>query len=260
MNLIENPPVVSTQPKAMMLHCGGQVVSRKELLEVPTPRATSTWFPMPHRNVLQEIETQLDATGFYIEEETHALSHDGARYFGVLHVSLSGRNPTAQDYGWVVGLRNSHDMTYPAGLVAGTRVFVCDNLAFTGEVRISRKHTKFAERDLRPLTARAVGQLAERFLELDQRIAAYKARVLRDPDVHDLVIRAVDAGALSNRSIPQVLQEWRKPSHPEFSEPTCWSLFNAFTEVLKGNLQELPRRTTALHGLFDTKVGLALRS
>ena len=30
---------------------------------------------------------------------------------------------------------------------------------------------------------------------------------------------------------------------------------NAFTEALKGNLIELPRRTEALHGLLDTHVG-----
>ena len=32
--------------------------------------------------------------------------------------------------------------------------------------------------------------------------------------------------------------------------------FNAFTEALKGNLIELPRRTEALHCLLDNHVGL----
>lgn len=30
----------------------------------------------------------------------------------------------------------------PAALVMGTRVFVCDNLAFNGEVKLSCKHTQ----------------------------------------------------------------------------------------------------------------------
>jgi hypothetical protein len=33
-------------------------------------------------------------------------------------------------------------------------------------------------------------------------------------------------------------------------------LFNSFTEVLKGNLNELPKRTEALHGLLDSWVEL----
>jgi hypothetical protein len=57
--------------------------------------------------------------------------------------------------------------------------------------------------------------------------------------------------------IPDVLSEWREPRHAEFREGrTAWRLFNAFTEILKGNLGELPRRTQALHGLMDAACGL----
>jgi hypothetical protein len=48
----------------------------------------------------------------------------------------------------------------------------------------------------------------------------------------------------------------RGPRHDEFQARTLWTLFNSFTEVLKGNLNELPRRTEALHGLLDSYVGL----
>ena len=34
-------------------------------------------------------------------------------------------------------------------------------------------------------------------------------------------------------------------------------MFNAFTEVLKGNLNALPKRTEALHGLMDGECGIA---
>ena len=148
-------------------------------------------------------------------------------------MTAPGAMKREQDYSWVVGIRNSHDQTYPAGLVAGTRVFVCDNLAFSGEVRISRKHTRFAMRDLRHLTARAVGQLGDRFHQLDQRLDAYKHRSLNDPEVHDIVIRAVDCMAITPSQIPDVLEQWRHPAHTAFSERTAWSLFNAFTEVHK---------------------------
>lgn len=259
MNLIENenPPPAPTPPKGMLLHCGAEVVTREQLLQVPTPRGTSTWYPLSHQSILGEVEIQLQSSGFRIREETHALSHDGARYFGVLNVSLGEGTPEPSDYGWVVGLRNSHDMTYPAGLVAGTRVFVCDNLAFSGEVRISRKHTKHAVRDLRHLTARAVGQLGERFLGLDRRIQAYKDRRMTDTLAHDLTIRAVDCAAITPSQIPEVLKEWRKPTHAEFEARNAWSLFNAFTEAYKAiNPHTALRRGEALYGLFDGKLGL----
>ena len=256
MNIIENPaPVVPASTTGMLLHCGAQVVSRTDLVQTPTPEGSRTWFPLPHRDILHQVEAQLQATGFHVTEECHALSHEGARYFGVLSVQLHGRQEA--DYQWVVGLRNSHDRTYPAGLVAGTRVFVCDNLAFSGEVRISRKHTKFAHRDLRHLTARAVGQLGDRFRSLDQRVEAYKEYQVRDSVAHDVVVRAMDCAAITPSQVPDVLQEWRQPRYEAFESRNAWSLFNAFTEIHKSvNPHTVVRRGEALHGIFDGLVGL----
>ena len=242
--------------RGMLLHCGAEKVDREQLFQVPTPHGTRTWFPLPHRTILGEVETQLLSSGFKITGETHALSRAGARYFGVLSVTLPLRSEG--DYSWVVGIRNSHDQTYPAGLVAGTRVFVCDNLAFSGEVRISRKHTRHAMRDLRHLTARAVGQLGDRFLQLDQRVDAYKGRRINDPKAHDLVIRAVDCHAITPKQVPDVLEQWRHPAHEAFRARSLWSLFNAFTEIYKGQNPNLTlARSEALHGLCDGVVGLA---
>jgi hypothetical protein len=138
-------------------------------------------------------------------------------------------------------------------------VFVCDNLAFSGEVRISRKHTRYAMRDLWHPTARAVGQLGDRFHHLDQRVDAYKGRTVNDPEAHDLVIRAVDCQANTPTQIPDVLDQWRHPAHETFRTRSLWSLFNAFTEVHKtGNPHASLRRGETLHGLFDAAADLAL--
>jgi len=255
MNIIMNDPVVAPKPpRGMLLHCGAELVNRNSLYEVPTPKATRTWYPLSHTSVLNEIELQLRSCGFDITEEAHALSHNGARYFGVLSVTLPNRS--ISDFGWVVGLRNSHDQTYPAGLVAGTRVFVCDNLAFSGQVQISRKHTRFAERDLRHLTARAVGQLGNKLTGLDQRVLHYKETKIRDARAHDIIVRAVDAQAITTAQIPEVLREWRNPEHVDFKPRTAWSLFNAFTEAHKSaSPQTAVRRGEALYGLFDAETG-----
>jgi len=90
----------------------------------------------------------------------------------------------------------------------------------------------------------------------DTRLSTYKLADIDDRTAHDLVIRSCDVGVVPNRTIPEVLREWREPRHMEFEPRNAWSLFNAFTEALKGNLIELPRRTEALHGLLDSHVGL----
>jgi len=237
----------------LILHCGAQAVSREELSVVHTPEPTATWVPVSHLNLVQTVEHALLSTGLSIVNQVHSISQAGARYFGLTQVR--GVNDPV-DYSWVLGIRNSHDKRFPAGIVAGASVFVCDNLSFSGEVKLSRKHTTNLLRDLPQLAAGAVGKLMNVWHHQGDRIERYKSHRLTDKAAHDLVVRSVDVGACPNRLIPSVLQEWRYPSHEEFRSRTAWSLFNAFTEVLKGNLCELPNRTERLHALFDHAVGL----
>jgi len=237
----------------LVLHCGASAVERVEVARVSTPKPTTTWTPIPHVTLIETVEDALRSTGLKIGNQVHSLSQEGARYFGLTEV----RGPhDPGDYSLVLGLRNSHDKTFPVGLVAGASVFVCDNLSFSGEVRLTRKHTVHLQRDLPQLVAGGVGRLMDLWSHQGQRIDAYKNHRMRDKSAHDLVIRAVDVGACTNRMIPTVIKEWREPSYSEFGDRSAWSLFNAFTEVLKGNLPELPKRTEALHGLFDAQVGL----
>lgn len=74
----------------------------------------------------------------------------------------------------------------------------------------------------------------------------------------ELVIKATDCGAITPSQIPDVLKEWRTPTHEDFQPRNAWSLFNAATEVMKGiNPNTVVHRTQALHGLFDGLVGLS---
>lgn len=100
---------------------------------------------VPHHRLLTGVQESLARSGLYVVTEAHGLTKDGNRYFGLLQVA-NGTNPDG--FGLVVGVRNSHDKTFPAGLVMGASVFCCDNLSFSGEVRLARKHTAHIERDL----------------------------------------------------------------------------------------------------------------
>ena len=201
------------------------------------------------------MEKTLAANHLSIGAQAHSLSHEGQRYFGLMEIM--GR-ATDADYCWVLGLRNSHDKTFPCGIAAGASVFVCDNLSFSGEVKLVRKHTRFIGRDLPFLIERGIGQLMQRWHDQDTRINAYRTYELEDKDAHDIIIRATDVGACTNRLVPVVLKEWRESRHEAFQQRNIWSLFNAFTEALKdGDLSVLPKRTEALHALMDSHVGLA---
>jgi hypothetical protein len=239
----------------LMLHAGAATAERGQVLAVGTPDRTRTWTPIPHGTLLESVQGALERHGLAVVNEAHGLTDDGLRYFGLLEV-VNGTEPG--DFGLVVGLRNSHDKRFPAGLVVGASVFVCDNLSFSGEVKLARKHTVHILRDLPQLVERAVGRLADLRGKQAARFLAYKGALLADSQAHDLLVRAIDARVLPVTKLPEALSEWRQPRHPEFRAggKTAWRLFNALTEVLKGNLNELPRRAQALHGLLDLACGL----
>jgi hypothetical protein len=238
----------------LLLHCGASAVSRNALSRVKTPSQTATWTPVPHLDLLQRVEQTLAANEIEIINQVHSLSHEGLRYFGLLEVAQARQN---DEYAYLIGVRNSHDRTFPAGIVAGARVLVCDNLSFSGEVKLARKHTRFILRDLPALAHQAISRIVTSWNHQDHRIEMYHNTKITDKTAHDLVIRASDVGVCSNRQIPRIIGEWRDPSHEAFKPRTLWSYFNAYTEVFKeGNLAELPKRTQALHGLLDNHAGL----
>ena len=239
---------------SLCLHTGAKIIEMEQLRDVATPEATPTWTPVAHDALVDSVKGALVSSGASIVKEEHALYRDGARYFGLLHLSENNDGGNT-----VIGIRNSHDNTFPAGVSLGNHVFVCDNLSFSGDVTVARKHTRFIGRDLDRLIYFAVGKLADLRQKQLVRFAAYKGRELSDVEAHDLIVRALLAHIISGEAVTKVVGEWRKPAHDEFAPRNVWSLFNDFTEVLKGIApQAAVRRTMTLHGLLDAHCQLAI--
>jgi hypothetical protein len=203
---------------------------------------------------MDSVEDQLRKRGYRVHNSTCLLSHGGARFFGT--VSISNRENLG--YRRMVGLKNSHDKSLAAGLVAGAKVVVCSNGSFFGdEIALSRKHTSRLFEDLDERIEAGFSRIFEEWERNDLRVMSYREHELDDKEAHDLVIRSVDAEAIPPSAIPRVLQEYRTPWHEEFVPRTAWSLFNGFTEILKSKPHLLADRTRTLHGVFDEALGIA---
>jgi len=130
----------------LMTAAGALKVDRSEIDRARLPQATRTYQPIGHGKYVDGVVAALGRSGLEVVSEVHALGREGARYFGMFELRSGQQN--TEDYSLVMGLRNSHDQTFPAGLVVGAGVLVCDNLSFSGEIKIGRKHTTHIERDL----------------------------------------------------------------------------------------------------------------
>ena len=238
----------------LMLHAGARQVDLAEIQTSVTPEPTGSHYPIPHARILELAVEGLEQQGLHVVGGEHALAKDGARYFGLLNLT-NGDNHA--DFGLVAAVRNTHDKSFSAGMALGSRVFVCDNLAFSGEVTFARKHTRFALQDLPRLVNDALGRLGTLKRSQEMRIEGYKEAELSDDQAYATIVRAAMARVIPNARIKEVVDQWHEPLHEEFAARTGWSLFNDFTEVLKAYpVEQVPARTQILHGLMDSACGL----
>lgn len=241
----------------LMLHQGASFATIDEVRAAPTPEPNGRHWPIPHISIVDTIREELEATDMRVVGEAHGLTKDGNRYFGLLQIE---NGHSTGDYATIVGVRNSHDKRFAAAIALGAGVFVCDNLSFCGEVTLARIHTRNIVRDLPRLTNQAVGKLGDFRKSQGDRIAAYKTHSLTNEAVHDFVVRSVDSRVISNKMLPAIISQWRKPLHEDFESRTLWSLFNCYTEMFKELTTGLLQRSQALHGMCDVQCDYVLAS
>lgn len=229
----------------LMLHAGGEPVNYVDLRTLPVPAATASHVPIPHHAVVDMVKYSLGFFGHELLEEHHATTPDGLNYFGV----LSLRSPYG-DYTDMVGLRNSHKKQFPIGIAIGSRVFVCDNLAFNADHVIKRKHTANAKRDLPGLVAEVIEPLGEARKAQALMFERYKALPLHDELADQGIMTMYRKGIINLTRIGDVLKAYEEPPH-DWGDKTPWRLFNAATFALNGRVAENPTVTRQLHQVID---------
>ena len=220
-----------------------------DVCAINTPQPTQSWRPVAHGRLIETLENAAMAHGLKVVQDKHLLGRDGARYFGLFQVNI----PSASgDVASVLGLRNSHDKAFRAGIMAGDAPFVCSNLCFHNEIVLGRKHTAGMSIHLmQDLMLQAIERLIEARVSIDERNQRMKETRMNDSQAHDVIIQAARKGACAPSHIAKVAEQWHKPEHAEFAgDRTAWRLQNAFSNVWRGTPQHTPRRSTALHSVM----------
>lgn len=235
----------------LCLHAGAEPIEYGALAMLPTPEPTATHVPIPHARIVDIVKHMLSFYGHEVTEEHHGVTKDGARYFGLLSL-----RSTYGAYCDQVGLRNSHDRSMPIGLAFGSRVFVCDNLAFVADQVVRRKHTVKAKHELPALISELVEPLADQRAAQHRKLLTYQDKEISDQVADFAVMQMFRQDVINLQRIPDVLKQWDQPTH-DWGQKSVWRLFNAATFALAGRVAEDPTVTTRLHRIMDTVVEMA---
>lgn len=230
------------------------LVTRDQLSTVRTPDRTESFTPISHSFLVEETVAALERAGYAIKEEKHALARFGQRYFGGFEISGPDINSNSRSL--VLGLRNAHDKSFAASMCIGNRMIVCENLCFSSDVKLARRHTVNIIRDIPRVLSEGIGRLMSHWTDMETRINRYQETEIGFNEACTLAVKLAESKALPARDVFSVTQEFKAPRHAEFNSPTLWNLYNAVTENLKGSdLTKLPARTMVMQQMFDSRAG-----
>jgi hypothetical protein len=124
----------------LMAHVDTKRTSLENVLSIPTPPRTRTYGAIGHGELIESLSNAIVDADYEVISQEYSLSKDGGKMFGVW--ALQAENAKKEtEAAKMVGFRNSLNKTMAVGLTAGRRVFVCDNLVFSGEFITYHKHT-----------------------------------------------------------------------------------------------------------------------
>lgn len=246
----------------LCLHVDSHPISKDALSSIECPDPTSTWEPVSHFEFVEMIEDAAVKCGIGINEMKIGLSAVekpntlSGQKFGLTRHRLFGvmetNTPVAQgDACMSIGFRNSTDQSFAASIVAGARVFVCDNRMFIGEHVVNRKHTSNIYRDLPPLLEDGIVKAVDEVSSQENMWDVFKSLELDDTYADHVMVMAANNGVIPWAKIPRVREQWLLPEHDDFAERNAWSLYNGFTNVLRDYPTDaMASRTMRLTTLF----------
>jgi len=238
----------------LLSHVDTSLVSRAQLACIPAPVGTSTFKPVPHIKLIETLEDVLKARSINIVKEQFAIGAKGNRLFSTLDLDING----VADSRASMGLRTANDKSMSIQIVAGLRVFCCDNMSLLGDfIALKRRHTSGLY--LRDELIGAVDLYEEHYATLKTEVQSLKDHNLSDTEAKAMIEDVFMERKMPLRLLPDVHRSYFNPPHVEFEPRTAWSLHNAFTEIAK--VMPLSTRmdaTQAVGRFFGLTVGKEL--
>lgn len=203
-------------------------LNREQLKLVPAPTRTNTWTPVQHFDFVDALTSELNSRKIDIKREEFAVQNHGTMIFGVMDLELKSE----PDYGFAIGFRASNNKRVALQIAVGTRVFVCDNLCFSGQlIALNKKHSGNLQLDSE--IRRAMDRYQEKASLFKGDIEKQKNRTITDEEAKIIIYEVFKEKYFPIRHFLPVSESYFEPAFESFKPRTMWSLNNAFTEAAK---------------------------
>lgn len=223
---------------------GSNSVTEAEIMDVPAVPYTKTFNPIHHGEVIRAVKEGISAVGMNIVKSEYVLAQNGMRMFGVYDLDF-GTN----ELSWSIGIRNSMNKSMSLGITAGTRVFVCENLCFSGEFLAFKRHTSGLDIDeLAFLAYRSMRKMIPMLRSFQTWHEGLKQYELSEQASKILLVEI-----MTNSVFPaSKFNRFNELYFGGVYSPTLWGLHEAVTDTLKSsNLLTLPKKNLVLNTILN---------
>ena len=226
----------------LIAHRGAQLVSRADLAQYIPPPATDTFKPVSHLELVDTLTDVMQYRSLFIDKEQYAVDKGGARLFGTFDLQWQ----KMEEYGAAVGFRHATDKSMSIQIAVGARVFVCDNMSFSGDLIAIRKHT--SKLDLGEEMDRAMFKYIRGFRQLVDDITVQKETPLEYADSKQYIYDIFRQKIVPMRLFHPVVEDWHTMTLNKIGN--VWHLHNCFTAHIKTMPPAPAFRATARLGKF----------
>lgn len=145
----------------LVAHADTRRVTEAVVRAEPRPAFTSTWHPFSNAEVLDVLGGACKKMNLQVIDRQYSI-RPGAKMFGLWELKQG-----TTDLNFCLGVRNSINKSMAVGLCAGEHVFICDNLVFSGDFVLFRKHTgRLSSGELEMMAVEAVEMVVGQFKAL----------------------------------------------------------------------------------------------
>jgi hypothetical protein len=235
----------------LIAHSGGRVVTFDELATLPAPQSLGArHYPVGHADLIEATRTELAKVGLVPVREQFAVAHHDARLFATLDLQALSDGPgllparVQGERGLAFGLRHGNDKSIAIEMVCGTRVFVCDNMSFSGDsIILHRMHTKNVA--LSDEVGRGIQKMLDQYETFEHNIERLENTELSDADAKALLMDLfMKAKVMAPRYMPRAYGWYFEPQRlqadgsdalalTDVAPRSAWGLANAVTRTIK---------------------------
>ena len=166
------------------------------------------------------------------------LTNNGKQLFGTVDFCTSGYNNLIS-----IGFRNSYDKSVSAGFCAGSRVLVCSNLMFTGDIVKLRRHTINIVKDLDIIIKEIISYGEKNAKQLKNDMRLFQSIKINNKEAAEIIGDAFFNINIFNSSQVNVIKKgWIFGDYSKNNglnevckQRTLYSLYQACTHALKSS-------------------------